>query len=136
MNLTKKLLLACLLLVSVIACASAQSLPDSTIKKIDNLFKYWDYNNSPGYAIGIVKNDSLIFAKGYGMANLEYNIPIKPETIFHMASVSKQFTAFSIVLLARQGKLNLDDDIRKYLPWFPDLKVKITVRNLLNHTSG
>jgi len=136
MNLKKKLLLACLLLVSVIACASAQSLPDSTIKKIDNLFKYWDYNNSPGYAIGIVKNDSLIFAKGYGMANLEYNIPIKPETIFHMASVSKQFTAFSIVLLARQGKLNLDDDIRKYLPWFPDLKVKITVRNLLNHTSG
>jgi CubicO group peptidase (beta-lactamase class C family) len=70
------------------------------------------------------------------MANLEYNIPITPETIFHMASVSKQFTAFSIVLLARQGKLNLDDDIHKYLPWFPDLKAKITVRNLLNHTSG
>jgi CubicO group peptidase (beta-lactamase class C family) len=136
MNPAKKLLLSSLLLVYVINCASAQGLPDSTIKKIDNLFKYWDSNNSPGYAVGIVRNDSLIFAKGYGMANLEYNIPIKPETIFHMASVSKQFTAFSIVLLARQGKLNLDDDIRKYLPWFPDLKVKITVRNLLNHTSG
>jgi CubicO group peptidase (beta-lactamase class C family) len=118
------------------ACASAQSLPDTTIKKIDNLFKYWDKNTSPGFAVGIVRNDSLVFSKGYGMANLEYNIPIKPETIFHMASVSKQFTAFSIVLLARQGKLNLDDDIHKYLPWFPDLKVKITVRNLLNHTSG
>src|SRR5581483_10720470 len=57
-------------------------------------------------------------------------------TIFHMASISKQFTAYSIVLLARQGKLNLDDDIRKYLKWFPDLHHKITIRNLLNHTSG
>ena len=136
MRLARKFLFICLLLLSAAVCVSAQNLPDSTIKKIDNLFKYWDKNTSPGYAVGVVRNDSLIFAKGYGMANLEYNIPIKPETIFHMASVSKQFTAFSVVLLARQGKLNLDDDIRKYLPWFPDLKVKITVRNLLNHTSG
>jgi CubicO group peptidase (beta-lactamase class C family) len=86
--------------------------------------------------VGIVRNDSLIFSKGYGLANLEYNIPITPETIFHMASVSKQFTAYSIVLLARQGKLGLDDDIHKYLSWFPDLGEKITIRNLLNHTSG
>jgi len=70
------------------------------------------------------------------MANLEYGIPITPETIFHMASISKQFTAYSIVLLARQGKLNLDYEVRKYLSWFPDLKQKITIRNLLNHTSG
>jgi len=114
----------------------SQSLPDSTTKKIDSIFKNSDNYNSPGYAVGIVRNDSLIFSKGYGMANLEYNVRISPETIFHMASVSKQFTAFSIVLLARQGKLNLDDDIRKYLSWFPDLKEKITIRNLLNHTSG
>jgi CubicO group peptidase (beta-lactamase class C family) len=70
------------------------------------------------------------------MANLEYNVPNEPGTIFHMASISKQFTAYSIVLLARQGKLNLEDDIHKYLTWFPDLKEKITIRNLLNHTSG
>lgn len=114
----------------------AQLLPDSTAKKIDRLFKKWDNQNSPGCAIGIIRNDSLIYAKGYGMANLEYGTPITPETIFHIASVSKQFTAFSIVLLAEQGKLNLNDDIRKFLPWFPDLKVKITIRNLLNHTSG
>ena len=114
----------------------SQALPDSITKKIDNLFKKWDNHNSPGCAIGIIRNDSLIYAKGYGMANLEYGIPITPETIFHIASVSKQFTAFAIVLLAKQGKLNLDDDIRKYLLWFPDLKVKITIRNLLNHTSG
>ncbi len=116
--------------------ASSQSLPDSTIKKIDKLFAEWDNKNSPGCAVGIVKNDSLIFAKGYGMANLEYGVPITPETIFHMASVSKQFTAYSTVLLAKHGKLRLDDDIHKYLSWFPDLKEKITIRNLLNHTSG
>ena len=114
----------------------AQTLPDSLSKKIDNLFSYWNSPNSPGCAIGIVRNDSLIYTKGYGMANLEYGIPISPETIFHMASVSKQFTAYSIVLLAQQGKLQLDDDIHKYLTWFPDLKQKITIRHLLNHTSG
>ena len=114
----------------------SQSLPDSTIKKIDSLFTKWTNVNSPGCAVGIVRNDSLIFAKGYGMANLEYGVQNSPQTIFHMASVSKQFTAFSIVLLSRQGKLGLDDDVRKYLPWFPDLQQKITIRNLLNHTSG
>src|SRR6266516_7186437 len=100
--------------------ASSQSLPDSTIKKIDSLFIKWNNKNSPGCAIGIVRNDSLIYAKGYGMANLEYGVPITPETIFHMASVSKQFTAYSTVLIAKHGKLRLDDDIHKYLSWFPD----------------
>jgi CubicO group peptidase (beta-lactamase class C family) len=115
---------------------NAQPLPDSIIKKIDGFFEKWNNTTSPGYAIGVVRNDSLIYAKGYGMANLEYGVAITPETIFHMASISKQFTAYSIVLLAKQGKLNLDDDIRKYLPWFPDLKEKITIRHLLHHTSG
>jgi CubicO group peptidase (beta-lactamase class C family) len=116
--------------------SSAQTLADSTIKKIDGLFAVWNNAKTPGCSIGIVRDDSLIYAKGYGMSNLEYDIPITPATIFHMASVSKQFTAYSIVLLARQGKLSLDDDIHKYLSWFPDLKHKITIRNLLNHTSG
>jgi CubicO group peptidase (beta-lactamase class C family) len=115
---------------------SAQILPDSTLIKINSFYSTWDKIYSPGCAVGIVRNDSLIFAKGYGMANLEYSVPNSPETIFHMASISKQFTAYSILLLEKQGKLQLDDDIRKYLPWFPDLKEKITIRNLLNHTSG
>src|SRR6476660_1039826 len=125
-----------LLFVLFFSSTSAQSLPDSVINKIDSLFSKWNNSNSPGCTVGIVRNDSLIFSKGYGMANLEYEIPNSPATIFHMASVSKQFTAYSIVLLARQGKLQLDDNIHKYLPWFPDLKEKITIRNLLNHTSG
>ena len=115
---------------------SAQTLPDSAIKRIDSLFSRWNNPNSPGCAIGIIRNDSIIYAKGYGMANLEYAIPNSPETIFHMASVSKQFTAYCILLLAKQGRLNLEDDIHKYLPWVPDFKEKITVRQLLNHTSG
>lgn len=116
--------------------ATCQPLPDSILKKIDRLFEFWDHPDKPGCAVGIVRNDSLIFAKGYGMANLEYDIPNTPATIFHIASISKQFTAFSLVLLARQGRLKLDDDIHKYLPWFPDLKEKITIRHLLTHTSG
>jgi CubicO group peptidase (beta-lactamase class C family) len=115
---------------------SAQVLPDSTITKIDKLFADWKANNGPGFTIGIVRNDSLIYSQGYGMANMEYSIPNSPETIYHMASVSKQFTAYCILLLEKQGRLNLHDDVRKYLSWFPDLKEKISIRNLLNHTSG
>lgn len=130
-----KLVLTSLILLLTLTVRT-QSLPDSIVKKIDHLFEPWDHPNTPGCTVGIVRNDSLIFAKGYGMANLEYDIPNTPGTIYHIASLSKQFTSFSIVLLARQGRLRLDDDIHKYLPWFPDLKEKITIRHLLNHTSG
>src|ERR1043165_9303303 len=122
-----------LFVFSVIILRASSQAP---VEKIDSIFKTWSNSNTPGCAVGIVRNDSLIFAKGYGMANLEYGIPITPETIFHMASVSKQFTAYAILLLAKQGKLQLDDDIHKYLSWFPDLKEKITIHNLVNHTSG
>lgn len=126
--------ITCLLFSSI--TSPAQSIPDSLAKRIDSLFTPLTEANGPGLAIGVVRNDSLIYAKGYGLANLEHNIPITPETIFHLASVSKQFAGYSIILLEREGKLKLDDDVRKYLPWFPDLKEKITIRHLLHHTSG
>jgi CubicO group peptidase (beta-lactamase class C family) len=131
-----KALLTLIVLGVPLECVTAQALPSEITGKIDSLFSQWARTSSPGCAVGVVRNDSLIFSKGYGMANLEYGVPITPETIFHIASVSKQFTAYSILLLERQRKLNLDDDIHKYLNWFPDLKEKITIRNLLNHTSG
>jgi CubicO group peptidase (beta-lactamase class C family) len=131
-----KSILPCLFLICGAGSAFSQSVSPETAKKIDSLFKQWDNTKSPGCAIGIVRNDSLIYAKGYGMANLENGIPITTQTIFEMGSVSKQFTGFAIALLAQQGKLNLDDDIRKYLHWFPDMKQRITIRSLLNHTSG
>jgi CubicO group peptidase (beta-lactamase class C family) len=129
-------LLALLLASFIVHPLPGQPVPDSTLKKLDQLFAAWNRPNSPGCAVGIIRNDSLIFSKGYGMANLEYSIPNSPASIYHVASVSKQFTAFSIVLLARQGRLKLDDDVRRYLPWFPDLQEKITIRQLLHHTSG
>ncbi len=114
----------------------AQTLPDSVVKKIDRLHNQWDKKNSPGAVVGIVRNDSLIFAKGYGMASLEYGVQLSPQTEFQLGSISKQFTGYCVLLLEREGKLRLDDDIRKYLPWFPDMKEKITIYQLLHHTSG
>jgi CubicO group peptidase (beta-lactamase class C family) len=110
--------------------------PVSPDKQIDALFKEWDTSNTPGASVAVIQHGKVIFAKGYGVANLEYNIPIKPDTIFHVASVSKQFTAMAIVLLESDGKLALDDDVHQYLPELPDYGNKITIRNLLQHTSG
>lgn len=91
---------------------------------------------SPGLALAVVRDGNLIFKKGWGLANLEYDIPITPTTVFHVASVSKQFTAFAVARLIQQGKLSLEDDIRSYLPEMHDFGAKITVRDLLSHTSG
>lgn len=105
-------------------------------KRVDQLMADYDGEAMPGGVIGVVRNGMMVFSKGYGMANLEYGIPNTPGSIYQVASVSKQFTAFAIALLEEQGKLSLDDDIRKYIPELPDLGNTITLRNLLNHTSG
>lgn len=105
-------------------------------KQVDELFTKWDTDNTPGAAVAIVKDGAIIYKKGYGIANLEYDIPITPSSIFHIASVSKQFTVFSILLLEKQGKLSLDDDIRKFIPEVPDFGKTITLRHLASHTSG
>ncbi len=104
--------------------------------QVDELFAPWDNKDSPGAAIAVVQNGAIVYKKGYGMANLEYDIPNSPSTVFHIASVSKQFTAFSILLLEKAGKLSLDDDIRKYIPEVPDFGKTITLRHLATHTSG
>lgn len=105
-------------------------------KRVDSIFAPWNSNNSPGCALGIIKEGKLVYKKGYGLANLEYDIPITPLSIFHLASISKQFTAFSIILLEQEGKLSVEDDIRKYLPEVPDFGKKITISHLIHHTSG
>lgn len=92
--------------------------------------------DTPGAALAVIQNGSITYKKGYGTANMEYDIPIAPSTIFHVASVSKQFTAFCIAMLADQGKLSLDDDIHKHLPEIPDFGKTITIRHLIHHTSG
>lgn len=125
-----------LLFVTMIFPASAQSIPDSIKSKIDSLFNQWDSPTTPGGAVGIIRNDSLIYARGHGMADLEQKKPITPQSIFYMCSLTKQFTGYSIALLVRQGKVKLNDDIHIYLPWMPDFGKKISVSNLLHHTSG
>ena len=113
-----------------------QGFPDSTRIALNRVFATWTSTSGPGCAAGVSRNGELVFQNGYGMANLEHDIPITPATIFHVASVSKQFTAMAIMLLAADGKLSLDDDIRKHLPELPDYGHVITIRHLLTHTSG
>ena len=104
--------------------------------KVDQLFAEWNRSDSPGAALAVTRDGEIIYKRGYGLANLEYDIPITPTTIFDIASVSKQFAAFAIATLAHDGKLSLDDDIRIYLPDVPDFGHTITLRHLLHHTSG
>ncbi|HXT62099.1 MAG TPA: serine hydrolase domain-containing protein [Pyrinomonadaceae bacterium] len=92
--------------------------------------------NAPGCAVGVSLDGKSVFEKGFGMADLEYDIPITPKTIFESGSVAKQFTAASIVLLSLDGKLSLDDPVRKYIPELPDYGSPLTIRHLLNHTGG
>jgi CubicO group peptidase (beta-lactamase class C family) len=109
---------------------------DPLAAKVDRVFSAWDKPDSPGCALGVMKDGQLVYARGYGMANLEHAIPISSKTVFDIGSTSKQFTAASIVLLAEQGKLSLDDTVRKFVPELPDYGKPITIRHLLHHTSG
>lgn len=104
--------------------------------KVDQLFSEWNKIDSPGAAVAVTKDGKIIYTHGYGMANLEYDIPITPTSIFDIASVSKQFAAFAITTLSHDGRLTLDDDIRIHLPDVPDFGHTITIRHLLHHTSG
>lgn len=115
---------------------SIKDKAETPAEQVDELFTFWDTETTPGGAVAVVKDGEIIFKKGYGLANLEYNIPITPSSVFHIASVSKQFTVFSILLLEKQGKLSLDDDVRKYIPEVPDFGKTITLRHLASHTSG
>ena len=107
---------------------------DNTV--IDALFAEWDVPGSPGCGLAVAKNGNLIYSRGYGYANLDYDIPITPATVFDVASVTKQFNAASIIMLAQEGKLSLDDDVRKGLPELPEYEWPITLRHMLQHTSG
>jgi CubicO group peptidase (beta-lactamase class C family) len=115
---------------------SDPTAPDPINAQVDKLFARWDHIDSPGAAIVVVKDGAVVYQHGYGYANLEHSILITPQTAFDVASVAKQFTGLSIAILIEQGKLSLDDDVRKYLPDMPDFGKTITIGNLLHHTSG
>ena len=104
--------------------------------QVDAIFAQWDRPDSPGCALGVYQDGRTLYARGYGMADLEHDSPITPGSVFYAGSVSKQFTAMAAALAIKQGKLGPDDDVRKYVPELPDYGRTITIRHLLHHTSG
>lgn len=129
--------LAALLTVGAPGPLGAQSNGQaSRDAQVDRLFERWDRADSPGCALGVIQDGELIYTRGYGSANLDYEVPLDSRSVFYMASVSKQFTAAAVALAARQGHFSLDDDIRTYFPELPDYGATITVRHLVHHTSG
>jgi len=115
---------------------AAETAPSDAKSKVDALFAEYDRSDAPGCALGIYQDGRIVYSRGYGMANLELRVANSPQTVFDIGSIGKQFTSFSILLLARDGKLSLDDDIRKFLPELPDFGKRVTIRHLLHHVGG
>lgn len=119
------------------ACARPAPRPPVVAPaKVDAIFADWNRTDSPGCALSVMRDEAILYEHGYGMADLEHDATLRGNTPFHVASISKQFTATAIVLLAQEGKLSLDDEIHKYLPELGDLGAPITIRELLHMTSG
>ena len=117
-----------------IAHAQAVSRQD-TLARVDSIFSRFT-TTTPGCAVGVSRHGRTVLAKAYGMANLEYDVPLTTESIIEAGSVAKQFTAAAILLLAQQGKLSIDDPVRKHIPELPDYGAPLTIRHMINHTSG
>ncbi|HEU4993577.1 MAG TPA: serine hydrolase domain-containing protein [Gemmatimonadaceae bacterium] len=122
--------------LSFLACASVGAQQRDFSPVADTVFSRWNSTHTPGCALGVSRDGKVLLTRGYGMADLETGAPITVRTIFESGSVAKQFTATAVVLLAMDGKLDLADPVRKYLPEFPQYDRPITVRHLLTHTSG
>ena len=124
-----------IIVLLVIATPALAQTADSATA-VDKLFAGWTSSQTPGCAVGVSRDGIPLLTRAYGMANLEYDVPNSTGTIFEAGSVSKQFTAAAIVLLAQDGKLSIDDPIRKYLPELPAVDQPITIRHMLHHSSG
>jgi CubicO group peptidase (beta-lactamase class C family) len=124
------------LLTVVVPVSDLTAQVGQTNPAVDAIFSAWSTDTSPGCALGVYGDGRMIYSRGYGMADLERRVPITPHTVFDIGSTSKQFAAASIVLLAQDGKLSLDDDVRRHIPELPQYERPITIRHLLHHTSG
>jgi CubicO group peptidase (beta-lactamase class C family) len=140
MSALKKFTATCItsaLLLSICDVSRAKAVDDQQdAKRVDEIFADLTKPGSPGCALAAARDGKLLYAKGYGLANIEENVPITPQTVFDIGSTSKQFAAASILLLQKQGKLSITDDVRKYIPELPSYGKTITILHLLNHTSG
>lgn len=132
---------ACLLALALPAATGAAVPADVPAAAVDAVFAAWNRADTPGCAVSVLHDGQPLHRQGHGMASLELGAPIRPDTVFYIASVSKQFTAAAIALLAEDGALALDDDVRRYVPELPDYRASvdgrpITVAHLVHHTSG
>jgi CubicO group peptidase (beta-lactamase class C family) len=123
-------------LLSIFIFSSTIKAQDFVQLKIDSVLDVYNNKTQPGFSVGIVKDGKLIFSKGFGLSNLEYNIYNSDTSVHQVASITKQFVASCVWALIKQNKLSLDDDIRKYLPELPEYGHVIKIKHLLNHTSG
>ena len=103
---------------------------------VDRIFERYTKSGSPGCVLAVVKDEEVIYKQGYGVANIELNVPNQPSTVFNIGSMSKQFTAFAVALLESKGELSFDDDIRNYLPELHDFGIPVSIQHLIHHTSG
>src|SRR5580658_8561819 len=122
-----------LLCIAVISPAFPATLDDVDVDKIFRVNHKLAYQ---GCSLGVIRDGSFVYRRGYGEGSLELAVPLTSESVFYMGSVSKQFTAASIVILEHRGLLSLDDDVHKYIPELPDYGYPITLREMLHHTSG
>jgi CubicO group peptidase (beta-lactamase class C family) len=130
-----------LILVLLVSAAAAgrQQIPPpeiATETKVDRVFERWNRSDTPGCVVGVAVAGEPVLVRAFGMANLEYGIRLRPDTVFESGSVAKQFTAAAIALLTQEGRLSLDDPAKKTIPEIPDFGTPILIRHLLNHTSG
>ena len=132
----RRLAFLLVVLASAALAHGAPALSADAVSRIDAIFAPFDRDGSPGYALGVVRDGQLVFAKGYGRANLDYNIPITPRTSFHLASLSKQFTAAAVALLVIDGKLTLETPVATYFPEINRFHSDMRIKHLLYFTSG
>src|ERR1700677_908221 len=123
--------------LSLVSCQTQrQTLQPEFARQVDGIFRKWDRPDSPGCALGIYRDGQIIYRRGYGMADLNDDVPVTPATVFHVASLSKQFTAARVPLAAEGWKLSVCHYVAKFHPELPDFGRVITLRHLLHHTSG
>jgi len=136
------LVLLAVLFLGALSCTVSTNRPGegelefARAARVDSLVALELEPGGPGCAVAIFKDGAIAFKRGYGTANLDYGLPVTPATVFDIASLSKQFTAACILMLAGRGKLSLDEDIRRFIPELPDYGSKIEIRHLIHHTSG
>lgn len=138
---TRKHLLLALTVIAFLSTAAWAQVPEKSkvVAGAERAFEKYTkaYNGpAPGCAAAVSLNGDVVFEKAFGLADMEHDVPNTPQTIFESGSVAKQFTAAALVLLQQEGKLSIDDPVTKYIPELPDYGAPLTIRHLLNHTSG